>query len=140
MQEPHWTNAGLRLNELVDALVVMDPDAEVRLSHNTRLTVGGLSSYRGFYENLALEPMAVKMEGEAFGYPVTVRSLVVKLRDAVGKEFSGYKGGEFKMGPRETIWVSSWGHCDQRYITGVKPKTLGDGKKVVVLVTRKEED
>ncbi len=70
-----------------------------------------LMSYRGYYEQLSV------------GYgprPVwTVGDMVSRLRGAVGKEFTGYKGGEFQMDELTPLWMSNYGEARSTAIVGV---------------------
>ena len=72
----------------------------------------GLSSWRGSYDELALK---FSFEGEA----PTVESLLAKLKDAVGKEYTGYKGGEFRMDKHTPIWAANYGNSGNTAIVGI---------------------
>lgn len=58
-----------------------------------------IHSYRGYYDQLA------------FGYndevTMSASEFLSMCNDAVGKTFSGYKGGEFKMGLDTPLWVAN---------------------------------
>jgi hypothetical protein len=34
----------------------------------------------------------------------------------MGREFIGYKGGEFLMGENTPVWISSYGNCGDRLL------------------------
>jgi hypothetical protein len=82
---------------------------------NVYYTVGdlapcGLDSYRGYYEELAL------------GYGnknITVGELIELLKSAIGKTFTGWKGGEFKMNEMTSIYCANAGSSGGSYISGV---------------------
>lgn len=81
------------------------PDKSKPVLFNEQYHPVGLDSWRGSYCELALEY-------EATGEPLTVAVLLKKLRDAIGATFSGYKGGEFRMGKTTPVWVANYGECD----------------------------
>lgn len=62
--------------------------------------LGMLRSYRGYYEDLAFEPST---------RAVTVHDVLTEARDAMGRYFEGYKGGEYLMGEHTPLWVSAYG-------------------------------
>ena len=74
----------------------------------------GLSSYRGFYEHLAVEYGHDSPECRR-----TVGEFVTLLRSALGQTFEGYKGGTYRMGMQTPVWVGSWGHCNSTAIVGI---------------------
>jgi hypothetical protein len=80
-------------------------------------------SWRGAYCELAL------------GYTdpdskdVTVASLLKELKSAIGKSFTGYKGGDFTMSKDTPIWVDNWG----RYTLTAIVDVLDDGYQVMLI-------
>ena len=71
-----------------------------------------LKSYRGTYSELAL------------GYEEDSRSLKVSdllkiCKDAMGKTFEGYKGGDYVMGENTPVWVANYGNSGDTAITDV---------------------
>lgn len=85
---------------------------------------GGVDSYRGYYERLAIEPTTE---------PTTVGDLVKTLDAADGETFHGYKGGEYRMHGGTYLHVAPHGVCG-RALVGV---ALIDG--VAVIQTKDEE-
>lgn len=71
----------------------------------------GLSSWRGSYAELALE-----FDGEK-GF--TVSEFIALLKGAIGKTYTGYKGGDFVMGKTTPIWVANWGNSGNTGVIGV---------------------
>ena len=70
-------------------------------------------SYRGYYEDLALQ----KEPGTR-----TVVSLVEQLRnECLGQTFEGYKGGNFHMDEHTPMWIAEYGCC------GVKIMDIQNG-------------
>lgn len=58
-------------------------------------------SYRGYYEDLALNP------GDS---SVSVKNLLREARWCVGKTFHGYKGGNFTMNEYTPLWIADYGN------------------------------
>lgn len=83
-----------------------------------------LSSWRGSYRELALE---FSDEGEA----PKVSEFLKKLKEAVGKTYEGYKGGDFVMGKTTPLWVANYGDSNEVGVVGVL-----DRGWVVILETK----
>ena len=63
-------------------------------------------SYRGYYNELAL--------GYSIEEPeklMTVEDLIHEAINCIGKEFTGYKGGQFVMDTNTPLWISNYGKC-----------------------------
>lgn len=73
----------------------------------------GISSWRGAYEELALE---YSNSGEA----LTVSKFIQLLKDAVGQTFTGWKGGEFVMTEYTPIWISNPGEACYTAVLGIR--------------------
>lgn len=84
----------LTLAETIEALAAMDPETVVRGIH------GGVQSYRGFYDQIALSPTGV-------GYAAL--HLATWLQSQVGSTMEGYKGGEFQIKEDCHIFIAEWG-------------------------------
>ena len=92
----------MTLGSLIKRLSMMPPEANLKVYVN-------LHSYRGYYEDLSI--------GEEDSGPVsTVSELLTACKEAVGKEFTGYKGGEFVMGHDTPLWVAGYGKTGKRLI------------------------
>ena len=70
-------------------------------------------SYRGFYSDLAL---GFEVEGEG----VTVAGLLASAREALGKTYCGYKGGDYVMTDRTPLWAANYGRSGQTAICGLR--------------------
>lgn len=81
-------------------------------------TVGDLGSYRGYYSDLALEP------GDALA---TAGALLDAAREAVGKTYQGYKGGDYTMDAETPLWMADYGCCG-RAVVGFGQR---DGKLIL---------
>ena len=87
----------MTLGELIERLEKEDP---------TKVILNGFGepmSYRGYYDELAFEPMR----------NVTIGSMLMYARSAVGRTFEGYKGGDFKMKTYTDVWLAVYGSCGE---------------------------
>ena len=88
------------LNKLIDLLYTVNENAIfARGFHNAH-------SYRGHYEELAVEPKD----------NVPVSEMISCLERAVGETYTGYKGGEFTMIGSEDVYLAFEGCCGDRII------------------------
>lgn len=92
------------------------PDAVVYVFGEVRLD-GFIDSYRGYYDHLCLGYVIDSWENE--DNEVTVEKLIGMLNDAIGRTFTGYKGGDFTMGPRTPVWLANYGKAAGGVITGI---------------------
>lgn len=90
----------MTLGKLIKLLESLEPNRPIA-------GLGSLDSYRGFYDDLAFEPDD-KQE--------TVGEVLQRCRDAMGRVFEGYKGGDYMMGELTPLWVASYGCCGDRLI------------------------
>lgn len=88
---------------------------------------GGVQSYRGFYEHLALDYTE--------GYGVLASDLCDLLTSAIGKTFMGYKGGHFTMSTDTPLWVAQWGHSTGTFVRDATRYFDGD---LIILNTAHE--
>lgn len=93
----------MTLRDLIKALEALPPEMEIE-------RVGHLSSYRGYYDQLAIEPAN---DSRAVG------DLLSECREAVGKVFTGYKGGEYRMTEYTPVWYSDYGDSSSVAVLGV---------------------
>jgi hypothetical protein len=84
-----------------------------------------LASYRGLYNELAIgyaltedTPLSVK-----------ARDFLEDLKNSVGREFEGWKGGEYLMGLDTPVWVSNIGNVSSTAVTGV----LNEPHRIIIL-------
>jgi hypothetical protein len=94
------------LGELITALGKVDPEAEINF--------GNPHSYRGYYADLALEPL---------DKPITVCLLIQDLNHVLDRELTGYKGGEFTMSADTPVWVAHYG-CTGKAMLDINPNEL----------------
>lgn len=106
----------ITLGALIDLLGGEDPKDEVRYDFGGFIP-RALASYRGFYEQLALS------YDDRWREPMTVAALLVELRGAVGRDYGGWKGGEYTMGRDTPVWAANSGEAPGTGIVGVRRST-----------------
>lgn len=89
-----------------------------------------LDSWRGSYSELAL---GYKFSGydntkEHFA-DITANDLLQELKSAIGKEYTGWKGGDFIMNEDTPVWVANPGNGGNTAIIGI----LDAGWQLVIL-------
>lgn len=89
MTQPHH----LSLGELITELERHDSDQAV--AHG----FGKSHSYRGYYDQLAFQPVE----------NTTVGAMLRAAKEALGKTYTGYKGGEYAMGEWTDVWLANYG-------------------------------
>lgn len=110
----------MTLGMLIKSLEVEDATARVQFDF-CNFVPGKLDSYRGYYSDLAL---SYSQDGRA-----TVGDLLEECRQAVGKVYVGWKGGDYTMDENTPVWVAEPGTSSGTAITEVR------GGWPVVLVT-----
>lgn len=72
-------------------------------------------SYRGYYDCLAFEPLE----------NTTIGEMLDAAKSALGKTYTGYKGGEYRMDEYTDVYLANFGECGEsigivllRYMTG----------------------
>lgn len=95
----------LTIGRLQTKLAGYDEDRTVRVAGRYPWLSGRWGSYRGYYEDMALEP------AEADAGENTVGALRATLADALGQTLYGYKGGEYTVTPDTLLWIAEWGDC-----------------------------
>lgn len=98
----------MTLGKMIAALKTMPKDAEVA-------NLGGAHSYRGYYSDLAFE----RSQGTR-----PAADLLAECEAAMGRVFTGYKGGDYVMGALTPVWVADYGDC------GLKLIALHDGGEI----------
>lgn len=112
----------LTLGQLLDKLENMPRKTIIKTTDGRSL--GRPQSYRGFYEDLAFEPVQGSVQ--------TAGDLATVCDLALGKSFHGYKGGDFVMDRDTPLWISNYGESSGEAIIG-----LGDDG---ILLTKNTED
>ena len=84
----------MTLGELIDYLKALPPSQAVHHGFSRP------HSYRGCYEQLAFEPTP----------DTTVGAMLACAIEALGKTFTGYKGGNYTMGGYIDCWIAEYGN------------------------------
>lgn len=114
----------LTLGELIAALKCAPGDSYVYFD-DSDTHPGEEFSYRGYYEDLAFEPL---VEGST-----VVSEFLAQCRRALARTYEGYKGGDYTMDEATPLWVAAGvGDCSSTAIIGTRQNDFGD----VILETR----
>lgn len=85
------------LKDLIEGLEKIDPARIVKRGFSTP------HSDRGFYEDLGFTPAE----------NVTIGSMLENAKSAIGKTFTGWKGGDYKMGEYTDCRIGKYGECGE---------------------------
>lgn len=129
----------LTLGELIDKLepIAANQDrvkekfkeeAYVKFDFGSALPTG-LSSWRGVYAELAIN-YSFNGYGDMVGYkkedlstfepkPPTVTEFLKMIKGAIGKTYTGWKGGDFEMDRDTPLWVSNDGDVGNTAVVDV---------------------
>lgn len=107
----------LSLGELIQILAAWPKQDDACLYDFGGLAPDGLDSYRGYYDQLAMG----FSDKEKYPNP-TVAKVLEWCEAAVGKTFTGYKGGDYVMTERTPVWVANYGEAGGTAIVGVVPE------------------
>lgn len=91
-----------------------------------------LHSWRGSYNELA-----IGWNGGQYGNdnkPMEVSKFLEMLKEAIGKTYQGWKGGDFKMGKNTPIWISDDGMGSNNGIIDIR-----DDEYRIILITSEFE-
>ena len=99
----------LTLGKMIVILERMPPQTIIRTADGRSL--GRAHSYRGYYADLAFEPVQGSEQNAA--------ELATVCRLTLGKSFEGYKGGFFWMNKDTPLWISSYGESSGEAIIGL---------------------
>ena len=114
-----WT-----LGELIDALESLggvDDDCDIFLDFGP--TPMCLGSWRGSYDELSLEWTQEWKWEERMQFP----KFLQELKSAVGRTFTGYKGGDYRMDRDTPVWVSRYGDATSCAVCGIENAIGADG-------------
>lgn len=111
----------VQLMEMLKPAVEEDPGAKVYIFGEICLD-GDIRSYRGYYDHLALGYCLDQWDNED---AITVKNLRDQLKNAVGKNYEGYKGGTFTMGPHTPVWIANYGQTYGSVIVNVQEPRYG---------------
>lgn len=83
----------ITLDDIIGFLETLNQDAVVPFGF------GEPMSYRGFYDQLAFEPVEDARIGD----------MLIHARNALDKTFTGYKGGDNTMDGSTECWIAEYG-------------------------------
>jgi len=83
----------MTLQELIEELSRYDPQQRVPLGFREP------HSYRGYYDELAFEPVP----------DTTVGAMLAAAKEALGATYTGYKGGDYTMNAYTQVWLARYG-------------------------------
>ncbi len=112
------SETGMTLGKLIEALESLDPSRLIQ-------GIWEPHSYRGYYSDLAFEPVSDTH---------TVENALRIAKECMGEVFTGYKGGDFQMGRNTPLFIACYGDCGDRLMA---LDTSGD---IITLITAPEED
>lgn len=87
------------LYELIAFLEKFDPEKAVPIGFDNP------HSYRGYYDQLAFEPVR----------NTTVGEMLAAARSARGATYNGWKGGEYTMTDHTEVWLAMEGDCGEGF-------------------------
>lgn len=87
----------MTLGQLIARLEKADPNRTVPLGF------GRPHSYRGYYDELAFDPVM----------NTTVGAMLKAAKSALGTIYPGWKGGEYKMESFTEVWLAKIGECGE---------------------------
>lgn len=121
---PGEAYGGINLDTFLKKCRALDPNLMVVLDRHEE-TPGFWFSYRGYYEDLALE-----YGTDPERYPSrTVRQLWCRSIGAIGSRISGYKGGQYFFQRTCGLWVSPYGVASGEVITDI----VADGPNALIV-------
>jgi hypothetical protein len=111
----------MRLGELIEELEKHNPNSYVHIDNSpVSLCPVEVFSYRGYYEDLAIETMPTRIVGI-----ITLFNFLPKIIASIGSKFTGYKGGEYEMNKGTRVWISNYGEVSNSLVTGVRATEYG---------------
>lgn len=87
----------MTLGELIDTLKAADQGVVCKMGFSRP------HSYRGYYDQLAFEPTD----------NAKVSEMLKCAEESLGKEFTGYKGGEYTMDKHTDVWLAHYGNSGE---------------------------
>jgi hypothetical protein len=102
----------IKLGQLIQGLeAISDKTKSVQFDFGG-FVPDSIMSYRGYYDHLSFDWVER-------GNDHSVARILVEAKSAMGKVFTGYKGGEFLMDASTPVWAAQYGDCTSTAIIGV---------------------
>jgi hypothetical protein len=92
----------MTLGKLIDILKNLPEDKLIG-------AFGEPHSYRGYYSDLAFEPIKDK--------EIIAKAALKICEGCMGEVFEGYKGGDFQMDRNTPIWFAFYGSCGRKIMS-----------------------
>lgn len=92
-----------------------------------------IDSWRGIYAELALN-FVDNDRGGSNEKEMTVTEFLEMMKSVIGKEFTGYKGGEYTMSESTPVWVANYGNSGNTAVIDI----VDYGYKVVIITGYRE--
>ena len=120
----------MKLKELIEKLEGLTQEKRIFIEVKGKENfIVSLDSYRGYYDELSID-----YSEEETGIKL-VKDFLEECKSAVGKEFTGWKGGKYLMNESTPIWVSKNSCCD-----GLIIKEIVETDDKILIKTILEED
>ena len=100
-------NYHVTLGKLIKILADERATGNVRYDGDGNSAPGTEDSYRGYYSDLAFDTQQ-KL--------VFVADFLKQCRNALGRTYVGYKGGDFTMASDTPLWRASYGCCGEAIV------------------------
>lgn len=104
----------MTLGEFIDVLKEI-PEGSQIIYKAFGCLPGKLASYRGYYEDLALDVL-----GPEYNKAIPVSEVLKECEEAIGKVFTGWKGGDYEASRDTLLWASNTGSCTNMAIIAVE--------------------
>jgi hypothetical protein len=108
----------MTLGEIIEKLKTFDKNNLIFLDFALLIPIG-LDSYRGYYDQLAIN-YAIDIDDNGKENKMIVGEFLEICEKAVGSYFEGYKGGKFKMGKGTPVWVSNYGYVNSTGVLSIE--------------------
>jgi hypothetical protein len=115
------------LGPIITALAKHPKNASVVVEYLGRKShPGEMGSYRGYHDELRIEPNGRD--------PKTVADVLKTLRRFRKSGITGYKGGDFPVTDRTGVWIAEYGECSEQHVSGIRV----DGGIVVIMTEERD--
>ena len=119
----------MTLGEIINELkAVKNQASEIRFDF-AYFRPARLISWRGSYDQLAID-YTNEHPGEK-----SVAEFLKECESAIGKTFTGYKGGDFEMGFETPVWVAGYGESCETAVIGF----INTGYDTIIIETSYRE-
>jgi hypothetical protein len=126
----------LKMESLVNSPSIGDRRPTVRFNFEYLFPIG-LDSWRGSYCELAIN-FEGSVRGSKLNPPDDV-TFLKWLKEANGKTYTGYKGGEYLMGKTTPLWVANYGNSGNTMLVDIKTDYPMDWYEIILVTEDREE-